>query len=141
MPCIIHAAILLVNHVVSQELNSTLHSTPSGVQFAFAGEMVVFTCTVRSNSITWSSDEYIGTDQPLTLVSIQGEGFRSNPVGNAETVAVIVRVTDETIVSKLHIRVKSTFPVASVQCVNSGTITNPTTSTSFLLAGMYVVSL
>ena len=129
---------------MSQELNSTLHSTPNGIEFAFADEMVVFTCVVKgSNSITWTSDEYIGINQPLTLVSIQGEGFELRPVGNAETVAVLVNATtdvDVIIVSKLHIRVRSTYPVASVQCINSGTGTNPMISTSFLLAGTYVTS-
>ena len=100
--------------------------------------MVIFTCAVQgSNSITWTSNEYIGVNQPLTLVSAQPIGHEEPAVGNRQTIAVLVNaITDVIIVSELRIRISSTFPVASIQCVNSGTGMNPMTSTSFLLAGM-----
>lgn len=100
--------------------------------------MVVFTCAVKgSNSITWTSDEYIGANQPLTLVSAEPVGHEVRAVGNDQTVAVLRNATtDVIIISELHVRISSAYPVASVQCVNSGTSTNPTTSTSFFLAGM-----
>ena len=132
--------ILLITKAVSHELNSTLHTTPSGVRFAFADEMVVFTCSVEgSNSITWTSDEYIGAGQPLTIVSVQGVGFELHAVRNPETVAVLVKVTAEIIVSELRVRVRSNNPIATIQCANSGTATNPATSIPFHLAGMFMI--
>ena len=129
---------LLAYQASTQELSSTLHSTVYGAQIVFVDERVVFTCVVRqSNSMAWRSDEYIGSGQRLSLSSAQRVNHSVSALGNNQTVAVLVNATTGTnsvVMSELHIRVKSTYPVASVQCVNSGT--NTVTSTSFFLAGM-----
>ena len=130
--------VLLATQALSQELNSTLHSTVNGAQFAYIDEMVVFTCVVRgSNNLLWTSKEYIGADERLTLTSIESKGTEVRAIGNNQTVARLIMAVDTgdvIIVSELHIRIKATYPVASVQCVNGGA--NTMTSTSFLLAGM-----
>ena len=88
--------------------------------------------------MAWTSDEYIGAGQRIPLTSALGAGHRQSALGNDQTVAVLVNTTTTTndviVISELHIRVESTYPVASVQCVNGGT--NAVTSTTFLLAGM-----
>ena len=122
---------------MSQELNSTLHSTIYGVDVAYINEMVAFTCVVReSNSMAWTSEEYIGTGgQRLELSAAEPVGTNYSAVGNIQTVATLVRATiDELIVSQLRIRIKSTSPTASVQCHNINAGTN--TSIEFLLAGV-----
>ena len=126
---------LLAYQAATQELSSTLHSTIYGAQIAFVDEMVVFTCVVRgSNSMSWTSDEYIGSDRRLPLSSGQLVNHSISAIGNAQTVAVLVDVTaGEVIKSELHIRVQSSYPLASVQCVDGST--NMNTSTSFLLVG------
>jgi hypothetical protein len=88
--------------------------------------------------MVWTSEEYIGTGVRLSLSSAQGVGHRVTALQNAQTLAILVNVsidtsTDVIIVSELHIRVQSTYPITSVQCVNSGT--NTATSTSFFLPG------
>ena len=124
---------------MSQELNSTLYSGFYGVQVAHANEMVVFTCVVRgSNSLVWESDEYVGVGQRVTLASVEPNGTMRPAIRNNETVATLVYAVDAgevVIVSTLRIRVNSTYPVASVQCINDGA--NIVTSTSFLMAGMW----
>ena len=94
--------------------------------------------------MAWTSEEYIGAGVRLPLVSVQGIGHEVTALENDQTVAVLVSLSSTTgsdlvIVSELHIRVKSSYPVASVRCVNSGA--NTTTSTSFFLAGMLSISL
>ena len=87
--------------------------------------------------MAWTSDEYIGPGLRLPLVSVQSIGHEVRAVGNEQTVAAIVNTTtdiDVIIVSELRIRINSSYPVASVRCVNSGA--NTETSISFLLAGM-----
>lgn len=132
-----YLVLLLAAQAVSQELNSTLHSTLYDVQVAFIDEMVVFTCVVReSNSMAWTSEEYIGTGgQRLELSAAEPVGTSYSAVGNTQTVATLVSATiDEIIVSQLRIRIKSNNPTASVQCHNINAGTN--TSIEFLLAGM-----
>lgn len=127
---------LLAAQAMSQELNSTLHSALYGVQVAFVDENVVFTCVVRSsNSMAWTSEEYIGTGgQRLELSAAEPLGTRYSAVGNNQTVAELVgAVIDVIIVSQLRIRVKSTYPTASVQCNGI----NGNAEITFLLAGMW----
>lgn len=128
--------VFFATQVESQELTSTLHTTFYGVQVAYIDETVVFTCVLRgSNNLVWTSDEYIGANQQLNLVSAQRIGTVVTAVGNAQTSAELVNATiDEIIVSELRITVESTYPVASVQCVN-GASTNAMTSALFHLAG------
>ena len=87
--------------------------------------------------MAWTSEQYIGPGR-LSLTSVQSVGHEERAVGNDQTVAVLVNVTSDNgviiMLSKLHIRIDSTYPVASVRCVNSGA--NMETSISFLLAGM-----
>ena len=87
--------------------------------------------------MAWRSDEYIGTGQRLPLSSAQGVNHSVSALENDQTVAVIVNTAtgaDLVVTSELRIRVRSTYPVASVQCVDSGT--NSVNSTSFFLSGM-----
>ena len=90
--------------------------------------------------MAWTSEEYIGAGVRLSLSSAQGVGHTVTALGNAQTVAILVNTSTDTavfVVSELRIRVRSTYPIASVQCVNSGT--NAVTSTSFYLPGkMYM---
>lgn len=136
----ITTVVLLVAQALSQELSSTLHSTPNGIQFAYPGEMVVFTCEVRGSNnliLMWESDQYIGVGQRLTLAPVEPNGTVQHASGNSETFAVLsfanVDGANVVIVSQLHIRIDSTYSVASVHCVNDSAHTR--TSTSFLLAG------
>ena len=129
--------VLLASQAVSQELNSTLHSTLYGVEVAYVDETVVFTCTVRgSNSMAWTSEEYIGTGgQRLEFSAAELPGTRLSAVGNSQTVAVLVSARiDEIIVSELYIRIRPNYPTASVWChnINAGTAK----SVEFLLAGI-----
>jgi hypothetical protein len=132
--------ILLATPALSQELNSTLHSTLYGVEVAYVDEMVVFTCVVRgSNSMAWTSEEYIGTGgQRLEFSAAEPAGTTLPAVGNSQTVATLVNATiDEIIVSQLSIRIRPTYLIASIWChnINAGT----TNSVEFLLAGRYIM--
>ena len=129
--------ILLATQADSQDLSSTLYSILYGVQVAYVDEMVVFTCVVRgSNSMAWTSDEYIGTGgQRLEFSAAESAGTRLPAVGNSQTVAVLVSARiDEIIVSELYIRIRPNYPTASVWChnINAGTAK----SVEFLLAGI-----
>ena len=88
--------------------------------------------------MAWTSDQYIGAGVRLSLSSAQGIGHTVTAIQNPQTVAMLVSTSIDaesvvTIVSELRIRVRSTYPIASVRCVNSGT--NAVTSTSFFLPG------
>ena len=74
---------------MSQELNSTLHPTLSGLKVAYVGETVVFTCVVRgSNVVGWSSEEYISAiGRQIEFIATGLSGSRRY-IG--ETVAVLV---------------------------------------------------
>ena len=129
----------MISKAVSQELNSTLHLTVYGAPIAYVDEMVTFTCVVRgSNSMAWTSEEYIGTGgQRLELSAAEPVGTRYPAVRNSQTVAELVSARiDEIIVTKLHIRIRSNYQTASVQChnINAGTMN----STTFLLAGTFI---
>ena len=131
----------MISEAVSQELNSTLHLTVYGAPIAYVNEMVIFTCVVRgSNSMAWTSDEYIGIGgQRLEISTAEAVGTRYSAaaVGNSQTVAELVSARiDEIIVTKLHIRIRSNYQTASVQChnINAGTMN----STTFLLAGTFI---
>ena len=86
--------------------------------------------------MAWTSEEYIGTGgQRLELSAAEPVGTRYSAVGNSQTVAELVSARiDDIIVSQLHIRIKSNYQTASVQChnINGGTVN----SITFLLAGM-----
>ena len=136
-----YVVFLLASQVSAQELNSTLHSTAYGVSIAYTDEMVVFTCVVRrSNSMAWTSEEYIGTGgQRLELSAAEPVGTRYSAVGNNQTVAELISARiDEIIVSQLHIRIKSNYSIASVLCHNINADTE--NSTTFLLAGIILLS-
>ena len=129
--------ILLATQADSQDLSSTLHSTLYGVEVAYVDEIVVFTCIVRgSNSMAWTSDEYIGTGgQRLEFSAAEPAGTTLSAVGNSQTTAELINATiDEIIVSELRISIQSNFPTPSVQCHNINAGTN--SSITFLLAGM-----
>jgi hypothetical protein len=90
--------------------------------------------------MAWTSEEYIGDGLRLSLSSAQGVGHQVTAIQNAQTVAVLMNTStnpDVIIISELRIRVQSTYPVASVQCVDSST--NAATSTSFFLLGKVYV--
>ena len=130
---------VLATQAMSQELNSTLHSTLYGVQFAFVDEMVIFTCVVKeSNSMAWTSDEYIGIGgEQLQFSAADPPRTSRTAIGNNQTVATLINaMLDQFIVSQLRIRIKSIHPTAAVQCRNTGANTALVTSTTFLLAGM-----
>lgn len=131
--------LVAITQVSSQLLNSTLHSTLHGVPIAYINERAVFTCVVNSNSMAWTSEEYIGAGgQRIPFSSANDVGHTESAINNNQTVAVLVNSTesdtDVVITSELYIRVESTHQLASVKCVNSGD--NTDTSIEFLLAGM-----
>lgn len=86
--------------------------------------------------MAWTSDEYIGTGgQRLEFSAAEPVGTRYSAVGNNHTVAELESaVIDNIIVSRLHIRIKSTYSIASVKCHNINA--NTMTSTTFLLSSM-----
>ena len=132
-------AVVLITQVKSQELNSTLHSTIFGLPIAFTNEDVNFTCVIRqSNNMRWTSEQYIGTGgRQLEFASVEPVGSTRTAPGNNQTVAKLISVSDSVIISQLHIRIQSsTFPIASVQCHDTGVGTNA--SIRFRLAGMCV---
>ena len=123
------------------ELTSTLHLAEAGehsLYYAYTGEMVTFTCVVRgSNSMAWSSDEYIGTDR-LEFSSLVHEGTtRMPPVDNGGTIAEFVNSfvdrTVSVVVSKLHITIQSSNRTSSIVCHNLGN--ESSSSISFDVAG------
>ena len=135
-----YVVFLLSTQLLAQELNSTLHSTVYGAPIAYTDETVIFTCVVRgSNSMAWTSEEYIGTGgQRLELSAAEPVGTRYSAVGNNQTVAELISATiDEIIVSQLHIRIKSNYFIAAVKCHNINA--NTVTSITFLRAGMSVL--
>ena len=129
-----HVAVLLVTQVKSQELNSTLFSTPFGVPVAFVNETIVFTCVIRgSDTIGWSSDQYIGLNRQLIFIS-------TNPIGTQRTrdtaVAELISTSNRILVTTLRIKIQPTLPFASVQCNNIGDDTE--TFIAFHMAGIYI---
>ncbi|MCG8621182.1 MAG: hypothetical protein MJE68_04145 [Proteobacteria bacterium] len=125
---------------MSQELTSTLHSTLYDVQIAYVDEMIVFTCVVRGSDImAWTSEEYIGTGgQQLPFAAAEPEGSVQRAIRNNQTVATLVTAVNTgevMIVSELRIRIMSTHPLASVQCISRGADIATVNSTSFQLAG------
>ena len=126
--------------VLAQELTSTLHfRTESGEHYAYVGENVTFTCVIRgSNSIAWSSDEYIGTDSlRIEFSSVESEGTtQTPPIDNGWTVAELTSISvvdgiTTVMVSKLHIIIQPLFRTSSVMCHDLGN--GPSNSTSFNL--------
>ena len=123
----------------AQELNSTLHSTFYGVNFAYDGEMVTFTCVARNSTlIAWSSNEYIGSDGlRLEFASIERVGtnrFAPNFGTTAQLVDSFREDGRVILVSQLNITVPSVYQISSITCHNIGMGT--TAMTSFQLAGM-----
>ena len=129
--------LFLVTQALSQELNSTLHSTLYGVQVAYVGEIVTFTCVVRqSNSMGWMSKEYIGTGgQQLEISAADPVNTSQTAIGDHQTVATLTSaIVDKVIISQLRVKIKPGDQTASIQCRNISD--NTITSTTFLLAGM-----
>ena len=112
---------MLVVQGSAQELTSTLHSTFYGLNFAYDGERVTFTCVIEgSNSMAWTSDEYIGSDR-LEFISIEPEGttYRANLA--VATLVNASNVNGQIILkSRLEIYVSSNFQISSVTCHNIG---------------------
>ena len=137
--CALYAVLILVVQGMSQvpELSSTLHSTIYGVQVAYVGEIVEFTCVIKeSNSMAWSSEEYIGTrGQQLEFLAAERIGSNLTATENRQTIATLVNTTgSDFIVSRLQITIVSNYQTPSVECRN---INADTTATiTFLLAGM-----
>ena len=127
------------NLLTAQELTSTLHSTFYGVNFAYAGENVTFTCMARESSlIAWSSNEYIGSDGlRLEFASVEPVGSMQSVPGGG-TAAQLINSTYEdgivTVVSQLNVLVQSTYQISSITCHNIGMGT--TNTTSFEIAGI-----
>ena len=107
----------------SQELNSTLCLTEYGVPYASVGEVITFICrTERSNSIGWSSKEYIGVNR-VDFASVEPDGTTRPPTESGAVAQLIssYRVNGTVIlVSQLQITVQSVYQVASVTCHNIG---------------------
>ena len=123
----------------NQVLDNSLHSTVDGIPVAYVGERVVFTCVVRgSNSMAWTSGEYIGTGvQRLELSAGDVVGTNYTAVANNQTIATLVNATiNEFIISRLQITIKPDYQIASVRCLNINT--NTATSATFFRAGMYL---
>ena len=125
--------------LVAQELTSTLHTTFYGVNFAYVGEIVTFTCVTRGSTlIAWSSDEYIGSGGlRLEFISVDQIGT-TRSTANGGTVAQLVASTREggidTLVSQLNISVQSIYQISSITCHNIGMGT--TNTTAFEIAGI-----
>ena len=103
---------------------------------AYAGETVTFTCmTIGSNTIAWSSDEYIGSDgNRLEFIPVDMEGATQR-VG--QTVATLVNISSVEgvviLVSQLQISVQSTYQISSITCHSLGN--DAVNTISFLTAG------
>ena len=127
---------VLVWKVSCQQLNNTLHSTEYGVHFAYESETVTFTCVTRgSNSIAWSSDEYIGADR-MEFASAEREGT-TRSAADSGAIGRLVSVSNENgnviLVSQLQLNVQSTYQIASITCHNIGI--DAMNTTTFLMAG------
>ena len=120
-----------------------LNSTLSTRNIAYPGQQVIFTCVTRNTDILeWRSDEHIGRDgDSLQLLSIDSAGTVKSNTRNPSTFAVLVSVSVDNrvrvIVSELHIRVSSQFPVSSVTCGDSGLRTNSTIP--FHISGKHLI--
>lgn len=119
--------------VVSMEVKvtSTLHSTPDGVNFAYANETVTFTCVTRgSSSMVWTSIDYISTNGGrIEYASIDSEGTSYHAGQTLTTLVSNSRVNGLVVLeSQLQIVVQSNYQVSSVTCHNIGHNTENTTS-------------
>ena len=115
------SVVFLAAQALSQELNSTLHdSTLNGIQVAYPGDTVVFTCKLRgSNSLVWESDEYIGVDQRLTFASAEPNRTELRAIGNSETVgASSYKLPCDDVISNtlVYIIIMYTFYIYYRQC-------------------------
>ena len=131
-----HVAVLLVTQVKSQELNSTLFSTPFGVPTAFVNETVEFTCVIKgSDTVGWISDQYIGLNRQLIFISTNPEGTQRT---RDAAVAELISTSNGVLVTTLRIKIQPTSesPIASVQCNNIGD--NTETFIAFRLAGKLI---
>ena len=117
--------------VEAQELNSTLHSTEYGVNFAYINETVTFTCWTKGSSLMgWSSKEYIGEGGVrFEFVSVDWVGTTRSA---GQTVARLSNVSNVsgliTMVSELQISVQSVYQIATIKCHNFGNNTAKTIS-------------
>ena len=124
----------------SQELTSTLHFH-CGVHLAFVGETTTFTCeTVGSNSIGWSSAEYIGKNGVrLEFASSERNGTIRSSV-DSMAIAQLISFSSingiDKLVSQLQLTAQSKYQVSSVSCHNIGIGTKKTTY--FRVAGEYI---
>ena len=106
------------------ELTSTL---PEG-QLACPGDEVIFTCTIRGSStltnliISWSSPEYIGTNELLQFTTSNMIESSQPSMINGDVVATL---TNNTIIngvplleSQLQIIANKDFSISTVMCYN-----------------------
>ena len=89
----ISVLIMCTVSVSAQELNSTLHTTITGVPVAYEGEIVTFTCVTRnSGTIAWTSNDYIGTGgNRLELIAADPPGatrLATTGLANATLISV-----------------------------------------------------
>ena len=123
----------------TQELNSTLRFTEYGVPFAFVGETIIFTCrTEMSNSIGWSSSEYVGVNR-LNFASVEPDGTTRPPTDSGAVAQLVSssRVNGTAIlVSQLQITVQSMYQIAFISCHNIGV--DKVNTTSFRMAGKQI---
>ena len=94
----------------------------SSLEQACPGNMILFTCTTTgSSTLTWSSEDYIGSGRQLQFRSIDDNGTVENSTFNTETIATLTAVNTNgpVLMSILHIIPRST-PNISISCTNAG---------------------
>ena len=93
---------------------------------AYDGQVIMFRCRIIDSVVlTWSSDEYIGTEGTVLQVSIAHEIGYSPPRTDVEdTVAILTNKTQvngiNVIDSELHIRTTLLRPTSSIICRKDG---------------------
>ena len=108
---------------VGEEVLLTSNLANSGE--AYDGQEIVFNCRVIDSVVlTWTSDEYIGTDGALLQVSIAHNIGYSPPTDIEGTVVTLINKSQvngmNVIDSELRIRATLLRPTSSVTCRKDG---------------------
>ena len=111
-------------------INSLINETAS------FGDTVNFTCTtIGSNTLAWSSPEYIGQNGEQLSLSPLGTTSILNTYVFATVISTNIENGQRVLESNLTIIVQGTIPTASVKCSSLGT--GESSMTSFQLASKF----
>ena len=139
IPDCLFLPVLLLPSIISAQtiINNTLHED----QFACPGTEVVFTCEVRSQISSWTSEVLIGSGgEQIQFSTGDQQGTRRNSGSNQNTFTMLTVSDNVTmrLVSELHVKVPLDISDVSVSC-NDVVSSMPTTK-SFTVLGMPIIN-